>query len=61
MADLTVSFQAGETVWTESSHKFELDSLPALARSVGFEHVHSWVDSEWPFAENLWVATEDPE
>jgi dimethylhistidine N-methyltransferase len=61
LADLNVSFQAGETIWTESSHKFELAGLPSLARSVGFEHMHSWVDSEWPFAENLWVATEDRE
>ncbi len=60
-AGLTVSFQAGETIWTESSHKFDLHSLPALARSAGFQHVDSWVDSEWPFAENLWVVPDNPE
>jgi L-histidine N-alpha-methyltransferase len=55
MAGLHVDFEEGETIWTESSHKFDLQKLPDLARSTGFLHVQSWVDLEWPFAENLWV------
>jgi L-histidine Nalpha-methyltransferase len=54
-ADLTVRFRAGETIWTESSHKFELDELDALAAETGFEVTDQWTDRDWPFAENLWT------
>jgi L-histidine N-alpha-methyltransferase len=51
-----VRFQAGETIWTESSHKFRLDELEAIAEETGFSLRAQWVDREWPFAESLWVA-----
>lgn len=54
--DLAVHFQAGETVWTESSHKFTLEELNDYARTFGFTPVSVWVDGEWPFAEALWKA-----
>lgn len=54
-ADLNVSFRAGETIWTESSHKFKLAELDALAGETGFQVVDQWIDNEWPFAENLWT------
>ncbi len=60
-AGFSVSFEPGETIWTESSHKFDLNQLPGLARATGFAHVESWVDFEWPFAENLWVIPKNPE
>ena len=50
------SFRRDETIWTESSYKFELDGLRKLARSGGFRCTGQWVDEEWPFAENLLVA-----
>lgn len=53
-ADLTVRFRDGETIWTESSHKYTQGSLHQLALEAGFASVHVWVDSEWPFAECLW-------
>jgi L-histidine Nalpha-methyltransferase len=55
-ADLTVRFTTGETVWTESSHKFSLDELPSMAAASGFRLRDQWVDREWPFAESLWFA-----
>jgi L-histidine Nalpha-methyltransferase len=55
-ADLTVTFQAGETIWTESSHKFHLPELNAMAEQTGFRVEDQWVDLAWPFAENLWTA-----
>ena len=55
-AGLDVEFRRGETIWTESSHKFKLDDLAGMARATGFEPLESWVDSEWLFAENLWIA-----
>lgn len=39
-----------ETIWTESSHKFEPGEIAALARQSGFEHVQSWTDEDWPFS-----------
>ena len=49
-------FRAGETIWTESSHKFTESELASYAVSSGFQTVASWVDPEWPFAESLWRA-----
>ena len=52
--DLMVDFEAGETIWTESSHKFTVPELEDYARCSGFQAVMAWVDQEWPFAEVLW-------
>ena len=54
-ADFEFTLRAGETIWTESSHKFVLDEIPELARKTGFLSVGQWVDAAWPFAENLWL------
>ena len=48
------SFVAGETIWTESSHKFTMDQLGKAALSAGFSAISGWIDREWPFAEVLW-------
>ena len=55
-ADFTVAFGAGETIWTESSHKYTPDEITALAAHSGFQCVEQWRDTEWAFAENLWLA-----
>ena len=52
-ADFQFTLRAGETIWTESSHKFGLAEVQRVARSTGFVCVEQWVDPEWPFAENL--------
>jgi len=54
-ADLSVTFHAGETIWTESSHKFQLPELNAMAEQAGFRVEYQWIDRDWPFAENLWM------
>ena len=53
--ELMVPFLAGETIWTESSHKFLPSELHTLADLAGFEPTAQWIDREWPFAENLWA------
>jgi L-histidine Nalpha-methyltransferase len=53
-ADLTITFEDGETIWTESSHKFEIDELDRIAAQAGFAVQDCWIDREWPFAECLW-------
>jgi dimethylhistidine N-methyltransferase len=54
-ADLTIQFQADETIWTESSHKFQVSELDAMAEQAGFNVEDQWIDLDWPFAENLWT------
>lgn len=49
-------FAAGETIWTESSHKFTPGELNQYADASGFLPVALWTDNEWPFAEVLWRA-----
>src|SRR5579859_2142017 len=52
-AELTVRLEEGETIWTESSHKFRLEDVNAMARGAGFGPAIQWTDEEWPFAESL--------
>jgi L-histidine Nalpha-methyltransferase len=56
-ADLEINFALGESVWTESSHKYRISDLPQLAVRTGFQPVAQWQDQEWPFTDNLWQAT----
>lgn len=55
-AECSVFFRRDETIWTESSHKFRAEDVPALARRNGFRCDSQWIDGEWPFAENLLIA-----
>ncbi|MEO8658470.1 MAG: L-histidine N(alpha)-methyltransferase [Bryobacteraceae bacterium] len=51
-----IEFLDGETIWTESSHKFDLAEICDAGMRGGFHCVTRWVDQEWPFAETLFVA-----
>jgi len=55
-AGIDVYFRSGETIWTESSHKFTVEGLRTLAERTGFHQQECWVNDVWPFAECLWVA-----
>jgi len=55
-AGLSVTFLEGETIWTESSHKYSLGEVLRIAESTGFRCDAQWIDEEWPFAENLFIA-----
>jgi L-histidine Nalpha-methyltransferase len=55
-AELSLEFSQGETIWTESSHKYAPREPFRIAREAGFRCTAQWVDSEWPFAENLLIA-----
>jgi L-histidine N-alpha-methyltransferase len=52
-ADLRVEFLEGETIWTESSHKYSAAEVLQMAREAGFCCQAQWIDEQWPFAENL--------
>ena len=55
-ADLTLTMLNGETIWTESSHKFNCEEVVEMAHQSSFECKTQWIDEEWPFAQNLLVA-----
>jgi L-histidine Nalpha-methyltransferase len=55
-AGFSVEFQAGETIWTESSHKYAVDEVCRMAENADFSCQAQWIDDEWPFAENLLIA-----
>jgi L-histidine Nalpha-methyltransferase len=55
-AKCEVSFAEGETIWTESSHKFHPGEVIEMGRRSGFRVLRQWLDYEWPFAQTLFVA-----
>jgi L-histidine N-alpha-methyltransferase len=55
-AEIVVEFAEGETIWTESSHKYSPEEIYGTARDAGFRCEVQWLDEQWPFAENLLVA-----
>jgi dimethylhistidine N-methyltransferase len=54
-ARLSVRFKEGETIWTESSHKYTTEGVVALAAQTGYSCEAQWTDEEWPFAQSLLV------
>jgi dimethylhistidine N-methyltransferase len=46
VAGETIEFRAGETIHTESSYKYSVDSFSALARGSGWTPVASWRDPD---------------
>lgn len=55
-AEIVVEFLEGETIWTESCHKYSASDISQLAAASGFRCTAQWIDQQWPFAENLLVA-----
>ena len=51
----TCTLAPGETIWTESSYKFQIGQIRKLMAEAGFGHVDEWIDDEWPFMEGLWA------
>lgn len=46
----------GETIWTESSHKYNCEEVVAMGARAGFRCAGQWRDTEWPFAQSLFFA-----
>jgi L-histidine Nalpha-methyltransferase len=55
-AGVAVTFRENETIWTESSYKYNLEEVARMATQAGFICDAQWVDDEWPFAESLFIA-----
>ena len=45
VAGETIEFRAGETIHTENSYKYSVESLAALARGVGWLPLAAWTDT----------------
>jgi len=54
-AGLRIRLEEGETIWTESSHKYAPAEPLEMAARTGFCCEAQWIDEEWPFAQNLWI------
>lgn len=52
-AHLTVPFEAGERIWTESSYKYEPDQIERMAIDTGFAVRQQWIDADARFALSL--------
>lgn len=54
--DQSVTFRKGETIHTENSYKYTLDSFRALARAAGFTPLNAWVDEDRLFSVHYLMA-----
>jgi L-histidine N-alpha-methyltransferase len=55
-AGLRIMLDEDETIWTESSHKYQAEEILEMAARTGFRCDGQWIDKEWPFAQNLLIA-----
>jgi dimethylhistidine N-methyltransferase len=52
----TLRVRAGESLWTESSHRFSLREISEWASASRFRIARQWLDMDWPFAQLLLLA-----
>jgi L-histidine N-alpha-methyltransferase len=55
-AGCSIDFRKAETIWTESSHKYNSGEVIELARRTRYRCEAQWCDHEWAFAHSLLVA-----
>ena len=55
-AALCFRLEEGETIWTESSYKFEADGIGQLVEPTGFTRRQQWIDQRARFALTLFAA-----
>ncbi|MEO8348961.1 MAG: L-histidine N(alpha)-methyltransferase [Acidobacteriota bacterium] len=56
MSGVEVKFEDGESIWTESSYKYEPQEIVELVSSAGFGSHGQWIDPEARFALTLFMA-----
>jgi dimethylhistidine N-methyltransferase len=47
---IAITFTTGESIWTESSYKFNLDEFEQMAVAAGFKVEHTWTDDKQWFS-----------
>jgi len=55
-ADLVIDLQASESIWTESSYKYDAPGVDAMLRQVGFVPAVQWHDADAGFLLTLAAA-----
>ena len=55
-AELTVGFEPGEHIWTESSYKYDPDHIVEMCARLGFDLRRQWIDRDAHFALTLFAA-----
>jgi uncharacterized SAM-dependent methyltransferase len=55
VAGRVFEFRAGETIHTENSYKYTLDSFAALARGSGWQPISAWTDTGANFSIHVLV------
>jgi dimethylhistidine N-methyltransferase len=60
VAGETIDFRAGETIHTENSYKYSVESLGALARGVGWQPAAAWTDPAKYFSIQAFTLVEEP-
>jgi L-histidine N-alpha-methyltransferase len=53
VAGISVAFEAGETIWTESSYKYVPAAIGACGEAAGFDSHEQWIDPDAGFAVTL--------
>jgi dimethylhistidine N-methyltransferase len=59
VAGETVDFRAGETIHTENSYKYSVESLASLARGIGWLPAGAWTDADHYFSIQAFRLGED--
>jgi L-histidine Nalpha-methyltransferase len=54
-AGVTISFEIGERIWTESSYKYEPGQIEDLGIDAGFTVAEQWIDADARFALTLFA------
>ena len=60
LENVTIPFAKGESIWTESSYKFNLDEFAQIAAAAGFKVGRVWTDEKQWFSVQYLVNTEGP-
>jgi uncharacterized SAM-dependent methyltransferase len=55
-AGFSFYLREGETIWTESSHKYNPQEVVQMGERTGYRCAGQWLDTEWAFAQNLFFA-----
>ncbi|HVY49514.1 MAG TPA: L-histidine N(alpha)-methyltransferase [Minicystis sp.] len=56
-ADVTARFDAGESIWTESSYKYTPERLVEMGRAAGLAPVRQWIEPDGRFCATLFRAS----
>ena len=59
VAGETIDFRAGETIHTENSYKYSIESLGALGRGAGWRPLEAWTDARKYFSIQAFELADD--